>query len=79
MARFSLGAPATTPSSAGAPPAPRTRSRDTPSPSAGPRRPKVTTYTLKDVSIDGAKFGIKAVGAIGMESLVTAYVYPARP
>jgi hypothetical protein len=39
---------------------------------------KVNTYTLKDVSVDDAKFGIKAIGTNGMESLVTAYVYPPR-
>jgi hypothetical protein len=39
---------------------------------------KVNTFTLKDVSIDDAKFGIKAIGTNGMESLVTAYVYPPR-
>ena len=39
---------------------------------------KVTTYTLKDVSIDDAKFGVKAIGMDGAESLVTPYVYPAR-
>jgi hypothetical protein len=39
---------------------------------------KVNTYTLKDVSIDDAKFGVKAIGTNGMESLVTAYVYPPR-
>jgi hypothetical protein len=39
---------------------------------------KVNTYTLKDVSIDDAKFGVKAIGLNGAESLVTAYVYPPR-
>jgi hypothetical protein len=39
---------------------------------------KVTTYTLKDVSIDDAKFGVKAIGTNGSESIVTAYVYPPR-
>jgi hypothetical protein len=39
---------------------------------------KVNTFTLKDVSIDDAKFGIKAIGTNGMESLVTAYLYPPR-
>jgi len=39
---------------------------------------KVTTFTLKDVSIDDAKFGVKAIGNDGAESLVTPYVYPAR-
>jgi len=35
---------------------------------------KVNTYTLKDVSIDDAKFGVKAIGVNGSESMVTAYV-----
>jgi hypothetical protein len=39
---------------------------------------KVTQFTLKDVSIDDVKFGVKAIGNDGSESLVTAYVYPAR-
>ncbi len=39
---------------------------------------KVTEYTLKDVSIDDAKFGVKAIGNDGSESLVSAYVYPPR-
>ena len=39
---------------------------------------KVNQYTLKDVSIDDAKFGVKAIGMDGSESLVTAYVYPPR-
>ena len=39
---------------------------------------KVNQYTLKDVSIDDAKFGVKAVGMDGIESLVTAYAYPPR-
>ena len=39
---------------------------------------KVNTYTLKDVSIDDAKFGVKAIGMDGSESLVTPYVYPPR-
>ena len=39
---------------------------------------KVTTYTLKDVSIDDAKFGVKAIGNNGVESLVTSYAYPPR-
>ena len=39
---------------------------------------KVTQYTLKDVSIDDAKFGIKAIGLDGSESLVTPYIYPPR-
>ena len=39
---------------------------------------KVTSFTLKDVSIDDVKFGVKAIGNDGSESLVTAYVYPPR-
>jgi hypothetical protein len=39
---------------------------------------KVNTYTLKDVSIDDAKFGVKAIGVNGSESLVTSYAYPPR-
>jgi len=39
---------------------------------------KVNEYTLKDVSIDDARFGVKAIGPDGTESLVTPYVYPAR-
>ena len=39
---------------------------------------KVNTYTLKDVSIDDAKFGVKAIGVDGSESLVTPYAYPPR-
>ena len=39
---------------------------------------KVNTYTLKDVSIDDAKFGVKAIGVNGVESLVTPYAYPPR-
>jgi hypothetical protein len=39
---------------------------------------KVTEYTLKGVSIDDARFGVKAIGADGSESLVAPYVYPAR-
>src|SRR5262249_49539946 len=39
---------------------------------------KVTTFTLKDVSIDDSKFGVKAIGNDGSESLVSAYVYPSR-
>ena len=39
---------------------------------------KVTQFTLKDVSIDEAKFGVKAIGTDGSESLVTPYVYPPR-
>jgi hypothetical protein len=39
---------------------------------------KANTYTLKDVSIDDVKFGVKAIATNGAESLVTAYVYPPR-
>ncbi len=39
---------------------------------------KVTTYTLKDVSIDDARFGVKAIGLDGSESLVSVYDYPPR-
>ena len=39
---------------------------------------KVNTYTLKDVSIDDVKFGVKAIGVNGSESLVTSYAYPPR-
>jgi hypothetical protein len=39
---------------------------------------KVNTYTLKGVSIDDAKFGVKAIGNNGGESLVTSYAYPPR-
>jgi len=39
---------------------------------------KVTTYTFKDFSVDDSKFGVKAIGVDGSESLVTAYAYPPR-
>ena len=39
---------------------------------------KVNEYTLKDVSIDDARFGVKAIGPDGAESLVTPYLYPQR-
>src|ERR1035438_7586180 len=39
---------------------------------------KVTEYLMKDVSIDDLKFGVKAMGTNGGESLVTPYVYPPR-
>ncbi|HEV2447961.1 MAG TPA: hypothetical protein VGS58_18655, partial [Candidatus Sulfopaludibacter sp.] len=39
---------------------------------------KVNEYTMKDVSIDDLRFGVKAIGVDGTESLVTPYVYPAR-
>ena len=40
---------------------------------------KVNEYLLKDVSIDDARFGVKAIDNDGNESLVAPYVYPARP
>jgi hypothetical protein len=39
---------------------------------------KVTEFTLEGVSIDSTKFGVKAIGNDGTESLVAAYVYPPR-
>jgi hypothetical protein len=39
---------------------------------------KVNTYTLKDVSVDDVRFGVKAIGNDGTESVVSAYVYPER-
>jgi hypothetical protein len=39
---------------------------------------KVNTYTLKDVSVDDVRFGVKAVGNDGTESIVSSYVYPPR-
>jgi len=39
---------------------------------------KVTEFTLEGVSIDDTKFGVKAIGNDGTESLVAAYVYPPR-
>jgi hypothetical protein len=39
---------------------------------------KVTEYTMKGMSIDDARFGVKAIGNDGSESLVAAYVYPPR-
>lgn len=39
---------------------------------------KVNEYTFKDVSIDDVRFGVKAIGVDGTESLVSPYVYPAR-
>jgi Peptidase family M28 len=39
---------------------------------------KVDHYVLKDVSIDDAKFGVKAIGVDGSESLVSVYAYPPR-
>ncbi len=40
---------------------------------------KVQEYLLKDVSIDDVRFGVKAIDNDGNESLVSPYVYPARP
>src|ERR1700722_18674491 len=39
---------------------------------------KVTTYTFKDVSVDDVRFGVKAIGNDGAESLVSPYAYPPR-
>ncbi len=39
---------------------------------------KVNEFTLKDVSIDDVRFGVKAIGLDGTESLVSPYVYPPR-
>ena len=39
----------------------------------------VNEFTLPGVSIDDTKFGVKAIGKDGTESLVAAYVYPSRP
>ena len=39
---------------------------------------KVTQYLIKDVSIDDLKFGVKAIGVDGSESVVAAYLYPPR-
>jgi hypothetical protein len=39
----------------------------------------VQEYLLKDVSIDDVRFGVKAIDNEGNESLVSPYVYPARP
>jgi|SRR5271157_443490 len=39
---------------------------------------KVNEYTLKDVSIDDLRFGVKAIGVDGTESMVSPYVYPPR-
>jgi hypothetical protein len=39
---------------------------------------KVTTYTFKDVSVDDVRFGVKAIGADGTESVVSPYAYPPR-
>src|SRR5581483_6012347 len=40
---------------------------------------KVHEYILKDVSIDDARFGVKAIDNDGNESLVAPYVFPPRP
>jgi hypothetical protein len=39
---------------------------------------KVNSYTLKDVSIDDVRFGVRAIGLDGSESLATPYVNPPR-
>jgi hypothetical protein len=39
---------------------------------------KVNEYLLKDVSIDDARFGVKAIDNDGNESLVAPYVFPPR-
>ncbi|HJT87917.1 MAG TPA: M28 family peptidase [Bryobacteraceae bacterium] len=39
----------------------------------------VNEYILKDVSIDDVRFGVKAIGPGGEESLVSPYVFPPRP
>jgi Peptidase family M28 len=39
---------------------------------------KTTEYTMKGMSIDDARFGVKAIGNDGSESLVAPYVYPPR-
>jgi hypothetical protein len=39
---------------------------------------KATTYTLKDVSVDDVRFGVKAIGNDGTESIVSPYSYPPR-
>ena len=39
---------------------------------------KVNSYTLKDVSIDDLRFGVKAIGVDGNESPATPYVFPPR-
>ncbi len=35
-------------------------------------------YLIQDVSIDDLKFGVKAIGVDGSESLVSAYLHPPR-
>jgi hypothetical protein len=39
---------------------------------------KVNEFTLKGVSIDETRFGVKAIGKDGSQSLVAAYAYPPR-
>jgi hypothetical protein len=39
---------------------------------------KATEFTLKDVSVDDKRFGVKAIGKDGTESLVAPYMYPPR-
>jgi Peptidase family M28 len=39
----------------------------------------VKEYLFKDVSIDDVRFGVKAIDNDGNESLVSPYVFPARP
>ncbi len=39
---------------------------------------KVNTFTMKDVSVDDVRFGVKAIGEDGTESMVSAYVTPPR-
>jgi len=39
---------------------------------------KVNEYTLKGLSIDEVRFGVKAIGEDGTESLVAPYAYPPR-
>jgi hypothetical protein len=38
----------------------------------------VSAYTLKNISIDEFRFGVKAIGVDGTESLVAPYVFPPR-
>ena len=38
----------------------------------------VTQYLIKDVSIDDLKFGVKAIGTEGGESMVAPFLYPPR-
>jgi hypothetical protein len=38
----------------------------------------VTQYLIKDISIDDLKFGVKAIGTNGGESLVAPFLYPPR-